>query len=333
MPNFTEAELKEWLNNPSSTKLITKGRIDSTVLIKIPLNDDFDFIYHQHHFNSDDLEINQQLEFEGIYCQRDGCIYNPGYRLRSCCDSTSIIKEHSDKSDVKKTLSELVSSRVDEIIGNDRSNLTVKEIKSDEYRRNIEYHQQYGAERDARRMFLKEKGIPEVKFHCTYEIDRLSDESYLKFIADRNSVVEEMANDVIQNHQEAMLALFIRNDYLQNELDKITEDPSNILHKIRAIIGAVKDSGAKMVNVTINKNGEDFTFKYEADKLTFDPGNHYSSWWIKASDRQEFESKFGRHEDFYPEEITQITYSRNVIFDSSEFDMAETEDCAIEQTM
>lgn len=329
MPNFTEAELKEWLNNPTSTKLITKGRIDSTVLIKIPLNNDFDFIYHQHHFNSDDLEINQQLEFEGIYCQRDGCIYNPGYRLRSCCDSTSIIKEHSDKSEIKRVLSELVSARVDDIIRNDRSNLTVKEIKSDEYRRNIEYHQQYSAAREARRMFLKEKEIPEVKFHCAYEIDRLSDGTYLKFIADRNSVVEEMANDVIQNHQEAMLAQFIRNDYLQNELDKITEDPSNILHKIRAIIGAVKDSGAKMVNVTINKNGEDFTFKYEAGHLTYDPGNHYSSWSIKASDRYEFENKFGRHTDFSPEEITLITYGRNTIFEWNGSEQTE----AFEQTM
>lgn len=329
MPNFTEAELKDWLNNPSSTKLFANGRNDSTVLIKVPLNEEFDFIYHQHHFNGAELEINQQLEFAGIYCQKDGCIYNPGYRLRSCCDSTSIIKEHSDKSEIKKVLSELVSSRVDEIIGNDRSNLSVKEIKSDEYSENIAHYEQIGAVNEARRIFLKEKEIPEIKFHCSFEVDWLSDETYLKFIADRDLLVEEMANDVIRNHQEAMLAQFIRNDYLQNELDKIIEDPSNILHKIRGIIGAVKDSGAKMVTVTINKNGEDFTFKYEADHLIYDPGNHYSSWWIKASDRQEFENRFGRYADFHPEEITQITYGRNTIF---EWDNSEQTE-AFEQTM
>lgn len=149
MPNFTEKELKEWLSDPSSTKLIANGRIDSMILIKIPLNEDFDFLYHQHHFNSDELEINQQLEFAGIYCQKDGFIYNPGYRLRSCCDSTSIIKEHTDKSEIKKELSKLVSTRVDEIIGNDRSNLTVTEIKSDEYSENIAHYEQIGAVNEA----------------------------------------------------------------------------------------------------------------------------------------------------------------------------------------
>lgn len=120
---------------------------------------------------------------------------------------------------------------------------------------------------------------------------------------------------------------------MKKELQSIYDDPGHILHRVKAIIDAVQESGAKTVNVTINKEDKDFTFKYETRSLTFAPDSYYSTYNMKASDRREFENMFGRNADFYPKEITKITYGRNVIYDSSEFDMAETEDAEMAQAM
>lgn len=50
---------------------------------------------------------------------------------------------------------------------------------------------------------------------------------------------------------------------LKKELQSIYDNPQHILHRVKAIIDAVKESEAKTVNVTINKDNKDFTFKYE----------------------------------------------------------------------
>ena len=144
---------------------------------------------------------------------------------------------------------------------------------------------------------------------------------------------QEAAKAYIEEHQENILAQFYNNALLRKELQKIYDDPGHILHRVKAIIDAVTQSGAKTVNVTINKEDKDFTFKYETRTLTVAPSSYYSSYNIKASDRREFENLFGRRADFYPNEITKITYGRNVIYDSSEFDIAETEDAGMAQTM
>lgn len=329
MPKFTEAQIKEWLNDPSAIKLTKNDKLATTILTKIPLGDDFDAIFYQHSFGNTDFEIDRNLESAGLFCRKDGCVYNPRYYLKSCCEEISIFIEDSSKQDYKKELSDLIRSKVDSIIGNDRSRLSIAEIKSPEYRENINYFKKFMAADEAKKIFLYEKENFEIKFNCKFEIEQLSDETYLAFIKDRNTVVNEYANRIINDHQEGFLAQFIKNDYLQNELDKITENPDDILHKIKAIIKAVEKSGGKTVTVTICKEDENCTFKYEAAYLKRDPNGYYPSWNIIASDRHKFEDMYGRNARFYPEEITQITYGGKTIFEWN--DSGQTE--AFEQTM
>ena len=84
---------------------------------------------------------------------------------------------------------------------------------------------------------------------------------------------------------------------------------------MKAITDAVKDSGAKAVTVTIQKDGAELTFKTAADSLTGHRG-YYSTYYIPAQDRREFERMFGRNADYNADEITRITYGKKTIYEA-----------------
>ena len=245
-----------------------------------------------------------------------------------------MIVENSGKCDFAEKLTELVKTKVEEIIDNKRSNISIKELSDSNLLDNMKYYSDYVAARDAKTEFINGKEPADIVYKCPYAVNTVNDNDYIQFITDKESLVEREANEYIEKHQENILAQFYNNALLKKELQSIYDNPQNILHRVKAIIDAVKESEAKTVNVTINKDNKDFTFKYETRTLTFAPDSYYSSYNMRASDRREFENLFGRHSDFYPNEITQITYGRKTIYDSSAFDVAETEDAAMaEQTM
>lgn len=333
MVKFTDDELKEWLNNPNCYQLSKSNKYSSEILVKIPYKKNFDLLFYCHAWNGNNIELDTKLETAGLYCRKDGFIYNPSYQLKYYCEGSEMILENSSKKDFAQKFTELVRAKVEEIIDNKRSNLTVKEL-TDSYSLNqLEYYSKYGAASAARKEFIKGNAVSDIVYKCPYSTDSMTDKEYIQFILDKEPLVEETAKAYIEEHQENILAQFYNNSLLRKELQSIYDNPKHILHRVKAIIDAVRESGAKTVNVTINKDNKDFTFKYEADTLTYDPGSDYSSYNIKASDRREFENLFGRNADFYPNEITKITYGRNVIYDSSEFDMAETEDAGMTQMM
>lgn len=334
MPKITDKELKEWLNTPGSIQLIKSDKHNSDVLVKIPYKQDFDLLFCSYVWNTDNLRLDENLENAGLYYRRNGCIYNSSYSLRCCCEDSELILENSGKESFAEKLTELVKARVEEIIDNKRSNISIKELSDGYLLNQMQYYSEYGAARDAKKEFINGKEPADIVYKCPYSVDSMSDADYIQFIVDKELLVEREANEYIEKNQENILAQFYNNALLKKELQSIYDNPQHILHRVKAIIDAVKESEAKTVNVTINKDNKDFTFKYETRTLTFAPDSYYSSYNMRASDRREFENLFGRNADFYPNEITQITYGRKTIYDSSEFDVTETEDSAMaEQTM
>lgn len=333
MPKFTDEELKAWFDNPSSCQLSKGDNFSTEHLVKIPYEKDFDLLFYSRTWHEKNIKLDEKLESAGLYYRKDGCIYKPSYSLNCCLEDSVMIAENSGKIAFSKKFTELVKAKVEEIIDNKRSNLTINELTDSYLLNQMQYYSEHGAAREAKKAFFKGNDVSDIVYKCPYSTDFMSDNEYIQFILDKEPLVEETAKAYIEEHQENILAQFYNNALLKKELQSIYDDPGHILHRVKAIIGAVKESGAKTVNITINKDNKDFTFKYEADTLKYDPGKDYSSYDIKASDRREFEKLFGRSADFYPNEITKITYGRNVIYDSSEFDMMETEDAGIAQTM
>ena len=79
-------------------------------------------------------------------------------------------------------------------------------------------------------------------------------------------------------------------------------------------MAAMETTPAKTVNVTIFKDGVEFTFKTGTDSLRRDCQSYYSTWYMTAADRREFERIYGRSADYYPQETQRITYARSVLY-------------------
>ena len=94
------------------------------------------------------------------------------------------------------------------------------------------------------------------------------------------------------------------------------DDRDNPVHIVKKIMAAMNTTSAKTVNVTICKDGEEFSFKAEAQELRRDCKNYYGSWYMVAADRRRFEARYGRSADYYPQEIIRITYARAVLYEA-----------------
>ena len=325
MAKLTEEQLKKWLES-DNYMLSCKVDFGENRLYKIPVNEDFTMLYYKHISKDDSLGLNKDLKNVGLYYRQDCSIYNPDYYLKSMCEEMPMLKAHSEKSDFAEQLTSAVRAHVEKDIDNNVNNLSITEI-SDEWKlREVSQFIQYTAKENARRSFLADTEVSDISYNCYCSCEKLTDSEYLQFIVDKDSLVSLKAEQYIKENKEEILAQFYENAALKNELQNLYDDFDNDLYRIKAIMKAVEQTGAKTVNVTINKDNKEFTFKYDADQLNRDPNGYYYNWGMKSQDEKDFEYFFGKNARFYPKDIMQITYCRNVIYDSNEFDMTENEE-------
>ena len=221
-----------------------------------------------------------------------------------------------------------INRRVEDTIANDRNNLSMREITNGMTLRDLQYYQEYGAKQDAVQQIF-EGSAPDGQFHSDYTMDRLSEPAFLAYLQDPEGFVRTEAKKYIKANQERFLLQFLKNDALLAEYQALAADAADPIHRMKAITDAVKASGAKTVTVTVEKEGQELTFKTRADSLVGHP-SYYSTYYIPASDRREFEKLFGRHADYTAEDVTRITYGRNIIYEAAP---AQTEELAEETGM
>ncbi len=332
MGKITEQQLKEWLESDKHA-ISVKGDNGDKILYKSPIDDDFILLYYKNTNRNDTIGLTCDLVNSGLYYKKDGCIYNPSIYLKQMCEDTPMIKPSTTLLDFAEQLHSAVKEYVESVV-NSNNNKFSKGTISDKWKLdNLSYFTEYTAKEQARRLFLSDTAVSDVVYKFRGKIDEFTGNNYLEFITDRDSIIRFKGDNFIEDNNENILMQFKENSAIKEELQKIYDDPENELYRIKAIIYAVKKSGAKTVNVSINKDNREFSFKYDAEQLCRDPNGYYHTWGMKTSDEKDFEYFFGRDAKFYANDITQISYCRNVIYDSSDFDTTETEDEAITQTM
>ena len=80
------------------------------------------------------------------------------------------------------------------------------------------------------------------------------------------------------------------------------------------------------MNVTIQRDGKDFTFKYPAFNLGCNAYMDYHSWDMPAKDRENFRNMFEEGSRFYPQEITAISYRGKTIYEAEPWGVDDTPD-------
>lgn len=311
-----------WLESERAPFTVWQGEKAAATLIRLEKKPSVDYLYRIAMGQDGSISWNNGLSFCGVYDMQNRALYLEKNALTFFMEGRSPFIAEAGPSTVEEICGR-VNQRVEEIIGNDQSNLPVREIADTLARHDLQYYQEYGAKEEAIRRFFN-GNVPDSQFHSGYKMDRLPEAAFLAYIQDPEGFIQTEANIHIKTNQEKFLLQFLKNDALLTEYQALLQDTGSPIHRMKAITDSVKASGAKTVTVTVQKEGQELTFKTAASSLT-GHRNFYSTLDIPATDRREFEKLFGRHTDYNAEDITRITYGRNTIYEAP---TAQTEDLA-----
>lgn len=156
---------------------------------------------------------------------------------------------------------------------------------------------------------------PESKFHSDYAMCEMPEAAFLSWLQDPDSFIQTEAETYIKSNPERFLLQFLKSEALLAEYQALAGNTGSPIHRMKAITDAINISGAKMVNVTVQKDGEELTFKMDAGRMKGHQ-THYSTYYIPAADRRRFEQVFGRNAGFRAEDVIRITYGRNTIYEA-----------------
>ena len=308
-----ETRFANWLKSDEMIIHLENNFGRFSTFVKLAKNKDVDYLFCMENHNDNTLTREKSFQYAGIYCKRDGLIYDAQYSICALEPDEKILGK--SKEDL---LSELISAahqRVEAVIGNDRKNLIISKLTSPILIRNLEYAKEYGAAQEAREYFLDTEGVDPPAYHCCYTLDEQTENSLLDYILDPEGFADREAAAYLAEKQEEILCDLLHNELVRAAYQELLEDSDNPVHSVKRIIQAVRASNAKTVRVTILKNGVEFAFKTETGFLCHDcTGNEYSTWQIEARDRRKFQEIFGRNEKYRPEEIVRIAYGRSVLY-------------------
>ena len=310
--------LMGWLNKLGPFECQT-GVYHNT-LLRVRKNVDFDYLYIQRQYNGTGIKRDDNFEYAGVFCKRNGRIYDAQYKIKDLFDNWDVLQAR-DAEVLQKQLEATVREAVEAAIGNDRDNLQITELSSERELQGLEDFKKYTAAERARKAYLNSDDEDDKDFtftySCDYHSDRWTEDSLLAYILNPEVYVNAEAKAYIDSHQEAMLSDFLESDMVAAAYKEIMDNPSYPVHRVKRIIRAVSASSAKTVTVTIRKDGKDFTFKTEAHPFRSDCTSSYNDWNIVAADRREFERIFGRSAHYGPEHILRIEYARSVLYEET----------------
>ena len=317
------SELSKWLQDDITKPAAIRNGDYADTIIRVPYDDDFDFLFHQNSYNGEPLTVNANMAYCGIYNKLDGQLYDVKFPLKGKLDDMDSAKSMLD---IEQQFNDDVRAFIEGVVGDDVDHLRSPSFEDAKYDNRLDDFRRNYADSIVTRMYLGGDSADDIRFQCGYYLDRSSSALMLRYLKYRDATVEEAATGYWQTHQDDMLLELRKNEILREKLRVLEANPNHPLHKQKAVMDAVKDSGAKTVNVTIIKGGEEYSFKYSADRLSRYMEGKYSAWDMPSKDRDGFYERFGRYSDFTPEDITEISYRGKTLYEADSLMPSESAD-------
>lgn len=95
----------------------------------------------------------------------------------------------------------------------------------------------------------------------------MTEDTLLSYLKSPEDYIKTTAEQYMRDNQEEFLAQFLKKDALLAEYQMLSQDSDAPVYRMRAITDALQKSGAKTVNVTVQKDGVELTFKTSAESL------------------------------------------------------------------
>ena len=307
-----EEEFKDFLKSSSIFRTFDYGDKSKMMVNKVEYNNKLDILYVLYNYSSNLFDLKTPFKYGGIYDKENDKLYDLDYSLRSNIlkwdyDSYKFISIDKLYSVINKDM----NNRIKELI--DDAKKEIFDISQVEIGNEIE-------DRDVINDFMDGKTSENLE-DSYKQYDTSNSQDLLDYLTDKKSFIEEEGRwFIIENTTDILRSLAITAKK-REILKRIEENKEHPYHKIKDIIDAIKNNNCVTVNLTINKDGIEQTFKYNADALKNGFSSSYLSTWHfeKAKERDLFEETFGRSTDLYYEDIVKITYGKNTIYEDENF--------------
>ncbi len=317
-------DLQRWLASGNGPLTVSVGEKEGTLLIALEKTSSVDYLYRTSITEDGSISCDNSLLFCGVYDGENQSLYlAKDAQTIFTRGPVSLVTEAGGS--MMEDICGKINRRVEDILANDKSNLPVQEVTGWQAAYSLEYYQKYGAREKAVQM-LFEGHAPDGAFHSGYAMEELPEGAFLAWLQDPEGFIQTTAETYIKSNPERFLLQFLKSEALLAEYQALAGNTGSPIHRMKAITDAINISGAKMVNVTVQKDGEELTFKMDAGRMK---GHQtcYSTYYIPAADRRRFEQVFGRNAGFKAEDVIRITYGRNTIYEAppaQEESMAES---------
>lgn len=307
-------DFQRWLNVGYGPFTIWQGEKALVTISSLEKAPSVNYLYRISPAQDNSISWDNSLLFCGVYDTDHGSLYLTKDSLSAFTGG-----EFPPVSGVGPSVAGEISSRISQLvedtIANDRNNLAVQEVTDWQALRDLQYYREHGARNEALSRFFS-GDAPDGVFRSGYTLEELPEAAFMAYMRDPEGFIQTEAEQYIKINQEKFLLQFLENDALLTEYQALVQDSGSPYYRMKAITDAVKDSGAKTVTVTIQKDGAELTFKAAADSLT-GRRSYYSTYYLPAQDRREFERVFGRNENYNAEEIMRITYGKKTIYEAA----------------
>ena len=317
-------DLQRWLASGNGPLTVSVGEKVGTLLIALEKTSSVDYLYRTSITEDGSISCDNSLLFCGVYDGENQSLYLAKDAQRLFTEGPIPLVTEAGSSVIKDICGK-VNQRVENTIANDKSNLPVQTVTGWREAHDLQSYQEHGAKEDALRMLFGGH-TPEGKFHSDYAMCEMPEAAFLSWLQDPDSFIQTEAETYIKSNPERFLLQFLKSEALLAEYQALAGNTGSPIHRMKAITDAINISGAKMVNVTVQKDGEELTLKMDAGRMKGHQ-THYSTYYIPAADRRRFEQVFGRNAGFKAEDVIRITYGRNTIYEApsaQEESMAES---------
>lgn len=287
-------------------------------------NDRFIYIYTKYY---DEYLSDNSYNLSAYLDVKDKTIYNIDYNLEKIISEDTILKKNSFKN-IEQEIQNNVNEYVDKY-AMENANMLKKQAQ-EKYNQKDDWRV-INYQKNVRELFLSEER-PIIKLDRFYSTSKLvnSNEYYNKviineYLDDKYNTIKKYGDMIIDDNQEELgLSLHLyddKNKYLNSiKLNKNNEFRDLYINK--KIYDSIKNESAKKLNITINYNGKEHTFKCDYSILKYALINDYrgTSFYgvgyenVSNFIKENTNSPNKWREEFAFSHISSITYGKKELY-------------------
>lgn len=306
--NQTAREIKlAFIFDPSRREIRIQDGEYLYLILKVAYNDSIDFLYSCCQYKAETpLRIGEKMEYMGFVHHPSKRLFDCAYRLFHRDEDAGSISLESLKKEAESAIDKALIARIGD------HPVPVTDAAEDTHG-NREHFEQYTANGEARHAFFA--GETKIVYKSSACIDPDTIDT-INMVMDMDSYVQNWVDNHILRKAKFINERLWQNTIVQQKLDQLYATPG--MHHTTLAIASSVAGDMKMVNLLVDKEGNQMTIQYPASILQRADQLDYCTYQMDAQGRRKFEETYGRSGRLYPNEVKAITYGKKTLYEREE---------------